>query len=292
MARDNLQGGRVASAGVLPFSPMPRPAVDLSIIAPAHNEAENLPTLVAELEAALDPLPLRYDVVLVNDGSGDRTAAVMQQIAAAHPRVTAISMLRTPPGRGHGQSAAFHAGIRFARGHLIALLDADLQNDPADIPLLLRRMHETGADFVQGDRSHSRKDNPVRRVSSVVGRLFRRGLLGDTIRDTGCSLRLMRREVAEALPLQFRGMHRFIPITARQLGFNVVEVPVHHRPRAAGRTNYGICNRALPGLIDCFAVRWMHRRRRPVEYVQIEPLPVETRAAEVEILQRQREARV
>ena len=144
------------------------------------------------------------------------------------------------------------------------LLDADGQNDPADIPPMLERLAESGADMVQGDRSAARRDSLVRRVSSWVGRVFRRGLLGDTIRDTGCSLRVMRREVALALPLEFRGMHRFIPLMARHVGYRVVEMPVHHRPRAAGQTKYGIRNRAIPGLIDCFAVRWMRKRRRPV----------------------------
>jgi len=124
---------------------------------------------------------------------------------------------------------------------------------------------------VQGDRSHARKDNAVRRVGSIVGRKFRLWLLGDTIRDTGCSLRVMKREIALQLPLQYRGMHRFIPVMARHLGFKVVEMPVTHRPRIAGQTKYGfgILPRALPGLHDLFAVRWMRSRRRPVANVEV-----------------------
>src|SRR6185436_9449249 len=118
-----------------------------------------------------------------------------------------------------------------------------------------------------------RKDNLVRRAGSVVGRLFRRGLLGDTIRDTGCSLRVMKRELALALPLEFRGMHRFIPITAKHLGYRVEEMPVTHRPRVAGQTKYGfgILQRALPGLVDLFAVRYMRSRRRPVSSTEVRP---------------------
>ncbi len=123
--------------------------------------------------------------------------------------------------------------------------------------------------MVQGDRSADRQDGFVRRVSSRIGRLFRRLLLGDTIRDTGCSLRVIRRPVALALPLEYRGMHRFIPVTARQLGYRVVEMPVHHRARTAGRTKYGIGNRAIPGLIDCFAVRWMRKRRRGTRFQEV-----------------------
>jgi hypothetical protein len=151
------------------------------------------------------------------------------------------------------------------------VLDADLQNDPAEIPAMLKLARETGAGLVQGDRSHARKDNAVRRVGSIVGRLFRRWLLGDTIRDTGCSLRVMKREIGVRLPLEFRGMHRFIPVTARHLGYKVVEMPVKHRPRIAGETKYGmgVVQRAIPGLIDLFAVRYMKNRRRPVSSEEI-----------------------
>jgi dolichol-phosphate mannosyltransferase len=182
-------------------------------------------------------------------------------------------MSRTPPGCGNGQSAAFHAGFRSARGRLIAVLDADLQNDPAEIGAMLDLMKRTSADLVQGDRSHARKDNVVRRVGSLVGRKFRLWLLGDTIRDTGCSLRVMRREIALALPLEFAGMHRFIPVTARHLGYKVVEMPVRHRPREAGSTKYGlgITKRAIPGLRDLLAVRWMRQRRRPVDAAEVAP---------------------
>jgi dolichol-phosphate mannosyltransferase len=181
-------------------------------------------------------------------------------------------MKRTPPGRGNGQSAAFHAGFRASRGRLIAVLDADLQNDPAELVAMHRFMLETDADMVQGDRSRARKDNAVRRVGSVVGRKFRRWLLGDTIRDTGCSLRLMKREIALQLPLELLGMHRFIPVTARHLGYTVVEMEVCHRPRVAGATKYGlgITKRAIPGLIDLLAVRYMRTRRRPVECEEID----------------------
>lgn len=237
--------------------------VALSIVAPAHNEQENLRALVAEIDAALDPLGIEYEIVIVDDGSTDSTPELLHELLRDYGRLRAIRMQRTPPGRGHGQSAAFHAGFRAARGEVIAVLDADLQNDPSDIPAMLDLMSRTGADVVQGDRSHARADNAIRKASSWVGRLFRRTLLGDGIRDTGCSLRLMRREVALSIPLEFRGMHRFIPLTARHLGFNVIEIQVTHRPRVAGVAKYGIVNRAIPGLIDCLAVRWMINRRRP-----------------------------
>lgn len=242
----------------------PSSAITLSVVAPAHNEQDNLRPLVRQITAALDPLQINYEILVVDDGSTDGTAAMLRELIADCAALRAIRMQRTPPSRGNGQSAAFYAGFRASRGELIAVLDADLQNDPADLPAMLQKLQTTGADFVQGDRSHSRADTLVRRATSLVGRLFRRWLLGDTIRDTGCSLRIMRREVALALPLEFRGMHRFIPVTARHLGYTVVEMPVSHRPRIAGVAKYGIWNRALPGLIDCFAMRWMRKRRRPV----------------------------
>ncbi len=244
------------------------PPVELSVIAAAHNEQDSVARLVQEIDAALGPTGRDYEIVVVDDGSTDETAATL--VALNNRRVKVIAMSNTPPDRGNGQSAAFHAGIRAARGRLVAMLDADCQNDPADLPAMIARLETYNADMVQGDRSRARRDGLVKRVSSRVGRLFRRWLLSDTIRDTGCSLRVMRREVALALPLEFRGMHRFIPVTARNLGYRVSEMPVHHRPRTAGRTKYGIGNRALPGLIDCLAVRWMRRRRRDVSFEVIE----------------------
>ncbi|MCA9291055.1 MAG: glycosyltransferase [Phycisphaerales bacterium] len=237
--------------------------VRLTIAAPAHNERDNVRRLVEEIVDAVAPMGVTYEIVIVDDGSTDDTLDVLRDVRSTCPELRILRMTNTPPGRGNGQSAAFSAAFGAARGDYIAVLDADLQNDPADLPAMYARMMEVDADMVQGDRSAARRDTFVRRMSSVVGRLFRRWLLGDTIRDTGCSLRLMRAEVARAIPLEFRGMHRFIPVTARQLGYTVVEVPVHHRPRTAGEAKYGVWNRAIPGLVDCLAVRWMRNRRRP-----------------------------
>lgn len=249
----------------------PQNTIDLSVVAPAHNEEDNVRPLVEQVESALRSTGLRFEFIVVDDGSVDHTRRRVQALMQDRPWLRCIAMTSTPPGKGNGQSAAFHAGFRAARGRLIAVLDADLQNDPADYPAMLELMQRTGADMVQGDRSHARRDNAVRRVGSIVGRSFRRWLLGDTIRDTGCSLRIMKREIALALPLEFRGVHRFIPVTARHLGFTVVEMPVRHRPRVAGQTKYGfgIVQRAIPGLMDLLAVRWMRSRRRPTSSVEI-----------------------
>lgn len=259
------------------LSPLTQPLqnpIELSVVAPAHNEEGNVAALTDEIAAALSPLGIAFEFVLVDDGSSDRTGAIALELASTRPWMRVIRMLDTPPGRGNGQSAAFHAGFRAARGRLVAVLDADLQNDPADIPQMLALLEREGADFVQGDRSRARADNWARKQTSKIGRLFRRVLLGDTIRDTGCSLRVMKRDIALRLPLEFKGMHRFIPATARHLGYKVVEMPVHHRNRVAGETKYGsmgITKRAIPGLIDCFAVRYMRNRRRPVRCAELTP---------------------
>jgi dolichol-phosphate mannosyltransferase len=258
-----------ASPGPLPSNKSrPESALELTVVAPAHNERENARELVNQVERALAPLGIPFEFVVVDDGSTDDTRPILLGLMATRPWLRVVAMTNTPPGKGNGQSAAFHAGFRAARGRLVATLDADLQNDPADLPAMLELMRERHADMVQGDRSHARRDNLVRRVGSVVGRKFRLWLLGDTIRDTGCSLRVLKREIALALPLEFKGVHRFIPVTARHLGYKVIEMPVHHRPRVAGETKYGlgITKRALPGLMDLLAVRWMKARRRPVEF--------------------------
>lgn len=241
------------------------PGIDISIIAPAHNEEENVCTLVEEIEAVINDLKPKWSIeaIIVNDGSTDRTEKMLLDLAESREWMRVLSMKHTPPGSGNGQSAAFCAAFRAARGTIFAPLDADLQNPPDNFPAMLELMERENADVVQGDRSANRQDSFMRAIATWTGRTFRRVVLGDTIRDTGCSLRLMKREVALALPLEFRGMHRFIPGTARRLGYKVVEIPVSHRARRAGISKYGLINRGVPGFFDLLAVRWMNNRRRP-----------------------------
>jgi glycosyltransferase involved in cell wall biosynthesis len=246
--------------------------VDLSIIAPAHNEEGNIEGLVADVQQAMAGSGLRFEMILVDDGSTDRTR---ERLAVAMSRcdwLRGLSLCNTPPGAGNGQSAAFRAGLLEARAPLIALLDADRQNDPADIPRMLEKLASEKVDMVQGDRSANRRDGLVKRIASWVGRSFRRWLLADPIRDTGCSLRVFRREVGLVLPLQYCGVHRFIPYYARLVGFEVIEMSVAHRPRVAGETKYGIRDRALPGLRDLIAVLWMRSRLRDTRATPVEPM--------------------
>lgn len=243
-------------------------AVELSVVAPAHNEDENIDKLVDEVGAACAGIEGGFEFLVVDDASSDATASRVTELAKDRPWLRLISLSKPAAGGGNGQSVAFKVGFARTRGRLIAVLDADLQNDPKDLLAMLELMKNEDADFVQGDRSAARREGDawIRQIGSIVGRKFRLWILGDTIRDTGCSLRVMKREIAVALPLEFKGLHRFIPVTARQLGYKVVEMPVAHRHRHAGEPKYGagITKRAIPGLIDCFAVRWMRNRRRIV----------------------------
>lgn len=156
----------------------------ISVVAPAHNEEENIDRLVGEVHDALAGRGIAFEFIIVDDGSTDATRARVQALMKVRPWLRCVAMTRTPPGKGNGQSAAFHAGFRATRGEYVAVLDADLQNDPAEIPRMLDLLLERRVDMVQGDRSHARQDNAIRKFGSWVGRVFRRALLGDTIRDT------------------------------------------------------------------------------------------------------------
>jgi len=223
----------------------------LSVVVPVHDEAPNLEPLLGEIRSALDPAGVPYEVIIVDDGSADGTAERLAELARAHPMIRPV---RLPSRRG--QTAAFLAGFREARGEVLVTLDGDLQNDPADIPLLLDRL--PGSDAVVGVRV-GRKDVWLRRSSSRVANAVRNLVTGEAVADTGCSLRAFRRGCAAAVPPS-DGMHRFVPTLLRIAGFGVVEVPVRHRPRVAGRTKYGVWNRVFRASYDLLVIRWMKRR--------------------------------
>ncbi|MFI4860332.1 MAG: glycosyltransferase family 2 protein [Phycisphaerales bacterium JB063] len=233
----------------------------LSVVVPARDEVDNVARLVEEVDQALaqGDSAGRYELIVVNDGSRDGTQSALESLADATPWLRIMTLERPA-----GQSAALFAGIAAARGAWTATLDADLQNDPADLPAMLRRAIDENLDLVQGDRSANRRDNIVRRVGSWVGRVTRRLLLNDKVSDTGCSARIMRTALAKQLPLDRAGMHRFIPALLAMRDARIAEHPVNHRPRTAGQTKYGlgILKRALPGLRDTFAVRRMAKQWR------------------------------
>ncbi len=231
----------------------------LSVVVPAHNEEDNLALLVKQIDGSLRQQGVDAELVLVDDGSTDGTLEVARSLSAEHAWVRVLHR-----GKCQGQSSAMFAGVHAALAPLVATLDADLQNDPADLLTMLERVESGEADMVQGDRSANRKDSVARRYASIVGRSARRLLLGDSVRDTGCSARVLRAAYARQVPLQYKGMHRFVPVYVAALGGVVKEQPVHHRPRHAGVTKYGVgvITRGWNGLQDCFAVVWMRKRLR------------------------------
>ncbi len=225
--------------------------VELSAVLPLRDEAGSLPGLHRELVEALDGLGVGWEIVYVDDGSEDASPQVLAGLAS-DPRVKVVRL-----DRGHGQSTALVAGAERAVGRFIVTLDADGQNDPADIPTLWRTLDETGADAVQGIRVR-RADPWLRRASSRIANAVRNRLAGDRVTDVGCSLRIMPRSSFLAVP-RFEGMHRFLPTLLRLVGTTVVEVPVGHRPRRAGKTKYNIRNRIWKGTADLLVVRRLRR---------------------------------
>ena len=223
----------------------PPPAV--SVVVPVFNEEENMPILQSELRSALSGLD--HEIIFVDDGSSDRSAKKIER--SSDVRVVSFE-------KNTGQSAALYAGIRAARGKTIIMIDADLQNDPADIPLLLREI-SNGFDLVCGYRA-KRKDTITKRLTSRIANFVRSRFTKDYVRDTGCTLKAMRRECADAL-VPFKGMHRFIPALIRGAGYKLIEIPVNHRPRRFGQTKYGFGSRAWRATMDMFGVRWLLSRR-------------------------------
>ncbi len=231
---------------------MPDAAPRLSIVVPLYNEEENLPALDAEIRAALAPLAMAYEVLYVDDGSTDGSFAALQGLAAADARIRILRHRKNA-----GQSAGLASGFRAARGELVGTLDADLQNDPADLPRLLAKLDE-GWDAVSGVR-RNRQDSWVRRASSRIANAVRNWATDEAIADVGCSLKVYRARYLAHLPM-FGGMHRFLPTLVRWNGARVTELPVAHRPRLHGVAKYGIGNRLFRALADLFAVRWMRTR--------------------------------
>jgi dolichol-phosphate mannosyltransferase len=219
----------------------------LSVVIPLYNEEDNIARLQSELTEALKGL--EYEIVFVDDGSQDATLQRIQR----GPRIRVLEFAHNA-----GQSAAMYAGLQAARGEVLVLLDGDLQNDPADIPRLLAEL-DRGADLVCGYR-RNRKDTLSKRLTSRFANFVRSRFTRDGVRDTGCTLKAMRADCREAL-VPFYGMHRFIPALVKGMGYQIVEIPVNHRPRTAGVSKYGFGNRALKATLDMFAVRWMLSRQ-------------------------------
>ncbi len=231
---------------------MTAPCLDLSLIIPTFNEEESLPLLWPEIREVLDALGLRSEVIFVDDGSHDRSAEIIREFHGQDPRVRLVR-LKT----NSGETAATDAGFKTARGRCVVTMDADLQNDPHDIPMLLTHLDRW--DAVTGWRV--KRDDPwTKRIASRIANWVRNALTQDDVRDSGCTFRAFRRECLQSLVL-YRGFHRFIPTLLRLQGYRVVEVPVNHRLRRFGRSKYGIWKRAGSALKDLLVIRWMKNRQ-------------------------------
>lgn len=222
-----------------------KPAV--SVVVPLYNEEENVPILQAELAAALGGI--EHEIIFIDDGSVDQTVACLT--SGPETRVLRFE-------KNAGQSAALYAGANAARGDIVVLIDGDLQNDPADIPRLVAEIGR-GADLVCGYRAQ-RKDTLVKRLTSWIANSVRSRFTKDGVRDTGCTLKAMRRECVRTL-VPFQGMHRFIPALVKGAGYRLVEIPVNHRARKFGQSKYGLGNRAVRATVDMFGVRWLLSRQ-------------------------------
>ena len=235
--------------------------MQLSVVVPVYNERENLEPLVDELLEVLG-WTSELEILLVDDGSSDGSTETIGALVEAHPQVRTLRFKENC-----GQTAAFDAGFKAARGAYVVTLDADMQNDPRDIRQLVEALDRY--DAAVGYRAE-RRDTWLRRISSRVANAIRNLLSGDDIIDTGCSLKAFRRDCLADLKL-FTGMHRFLPTLLRVEGCRVVQLPVNHRPRTRGQSKYGVWNRAFRAFADLLAVRWMKKRRLNYEVTRDEP---------------------
>lgn len=227
----------------------------LSIVIPAYNEEENVPLLHDAIRKVVDPQNIDVEIIFVNDGSRDRTWEMIQKQVALDPRVVGINLKKNC-----GETAACDAGLRAARGKFVMTMDADLQNDPQDIPAFLKAL-DTGVDCVCGTRvaTRGKGDNFIRVASSRIANWVRNKLSDEEISDAGCTYRAFKRECVDKLKL-YRGLHRFIPTLLKMEGFTVTEIPVTNNPRLHGESKYGVWNRLFKSFRDLLAIRWMKSR--------------------------------
>lgn len=232
----------------------------ISVVLPCYNEVDNLVPLIAELKATLDRLGKPYEVIYVDDCSTDGTTDKLEELVRIHPFLRHVLH-----NRNMGESAGTLTGIEVARGSIIVTMDADLQNDPADIPRMLRIMRAKKADAVCGVRGR-RNDSLGKRLSSRLANFFRDLLLGDGIHDAGCTFRVLRKSALRQL-VGFKATHRFLPTMMKWHGYRVVETTINHRPRTRGVSKYGFGNRFWVGILDIIGMRWYRRRFVPPDRI-------------------------
>lgn len=243
---------------------MSDPVPYLSLVIPCYNEQENVPTLIERVEASLNKTGKPFEVIIIDDGSTDSTPQLLADAMAKHNWLRVIRM-----AKNGGQSAAFEAGFEAARGEIIATIDADLQNDPEEIPRLLPLLDEMKVDMITGWRK-DRQDTPFRRWQSRQANRIRNWITQETVNDSASSLKIYRAGAIKGIKL-FRGAHRYFPTLVKMRGGTVHETPVKHSHRFAGTAKYGFRNRAFVGIADLFGVRWM--KKRHLQYQASEVFP-------------------
>jgi dolichol-phosphate mannosyltransferase len=242
-------------------------APDVSIVVPVHNEAENIPVLTDEIAAALKGR--RFEAIFVNDGSSDETSAVLRKLGKTRPWLRQIKHARSC-----GQSAAVRSGVRAARAPVVVTLDGDGQNDPSFIPKLLIALEAAPVKVGLVNGQRLKRKGGFKRLQSMIANSVRAAVLRDDTLDTGCGLKAFRREVYLALPY-FDALHRFTPALVKREGYGVAYVEVVDRPRAHGKSHYGMWNRLWIGILDLTGVFWLIRRRRRVPEVTEVPSDVD-----------------
>jgi glycosyltransferase involved in cell wall biosynthesis len=236
----------------------------LSLVIPAYNEQENIPTLLRRVEAALRQVGRPFEVIVIDDGSTDGTPALLDEAMRERAWLRVLRM-----NRNGGQSAAFEAGFEAAQGEIIATIDADLQNDPEEIPRLIPLLDEQNADMITGWRKE-RQDSAFRRWQSRQANRIRNWITGETVQDSASSLKIYRAHAIKGIKL-FRGAHRYFPTLVKMRGYTVYETPVKHSHRFAGTAKYGFGNRAFVGIFDLFGVRWMKKRYLRYQAEEVRP---------------------
>ena len=226
-------------------------SIDISVVVPVYNEEENLPVLIPQIAEVLKPLGKTFEMIFVDDGSKDQSRPLLKKMILEYPQIRILGFKKNC-----GETAAGAAGIKEARGGIIVTIDADLQNDPKDIPTMLDYLK--GYDMVTGWRQ-KREDSWVKRITSRIANRIRNSLSGEEIQDSGCTFRAYKRECLQEIKL-YKGMHRFIPTLVKMEGYRVIEIPIAHHARQFGISKYTTWNRMWRAFIDLLAVKWMKSR--------------------------------
>ena len=233
--------------------------IHISLVAPAYNEADNLRALIEQAGQCIEAVGRPGEMILVNDCSDDNSEAILGELVAEYPWLRVLKMARRS-----GQSSALAVGLRNTRGRYVGMMDADLQNDPSDIPAMLALITSGQCDMVNGWRK-DRNDTWLRRISSRLANGIRNKITREDVHDSACGLKVFKRECIDGLVF-FHGMHRFLPTLIRMQGYRIREVPVNHRPRIAGKAKYGLFNRLIKPFCDTLAIRWLQDRQLEKEY--------------------------